>query len=112
MGGDEVEGAQRQDASFLLLSGFMVIEVELINREFFCEGGLALSEMDGIVPAVLQFEIREETKGRDHIEVFLHRLLQGGVELLEHAFEPEIGELVFEPLGVRHGRVLLITKAS
>jgi hypothetical protein len=32
--------------------------------------------------------------------------------LLEHAFEAEIGELVFEPLGVRHGRVLLMTKAS
>jgi hypothetical protein len=39
-------------------------------------------------------------------------VLQGGVELLEHTFEPEVGELVFEPLGVRHARVLLMTKAS
>jgi hypothetical protein len=41
MGGDEVEIAQRQDTSFLLLSRFMVVEVELINRQFFGEGGLA-----------------------------------------------------------------------
>ena len=90
----------------------MVVEVELINREFFCQGGLAPSEMDGIVPDVLQFEIREESEGLDHIEVFLRRVLQGSVELLEHAFEPEVSELVFELLGVRHTRVLLSTKAS
>ena len=87
VGGDEVEAAQRQDTSFLVLSGFMVVEVELINRQFFGESGLAPSEMDGVVPALLQFEVREEREGRDHIEVFLRRLLQGGVELLEHAFE-------------------------
>jgi hypothetical protein len=51
-------------------------------------------------------------KGRDHVEVFLRGLLQGGVELLEHAFETEVGELVFQSLGVRHTRVLLSTKAS
>src|SRR2546428_9249352 len=53
VGRDEVEVAQRQDTSFLLLSGFMVVEVELINGQFFCEGGLPPAEMDGIVPTVL-----------------------------------------------------------
>ena len=80
VGGDEVEGAQRQDTGFLLLSGFMVVEVELINRQFFCQGGLAPSEVDGVVPAVLQFEVRQEIEGRDHVEVSLRGLLQGGVE--------------------------------
>src|SRR5262249_32610090 len=112
VGGDEVEVAQRQDTSFLLLSGFMVVEVELVNRQFFGEGGLAPAEMDGVVPAVLQFEVRQEIEGCNNIEVSLRGLLQRGVELLEHAFETEVGELVCEPLGVRHARVLLITKAS
>ena len=112
VGGDEVEVEQCQETSFLLLSGFMVVEVELIDRQFFCESGLAPSEVDGVVPAVLQFEVREEMERRDHTEVSLHGLLQRGVELLEHAFEPEVGELVFQSLGVRHTRVLLSTKAS
>src|SRR5207245_11207229 len=43
VGRDEVEVAQRQDTSFLLLSGFMMVEVELINGQFFCQGGLAPS---------------------------------------------------------------------
>jgi hypothetical protein len=42
----------------------------------------------------------------------LRGLLQGGLELLKHAFAPEIGELGFEPLGGCHARVLLSTQAS
>src|SRR5262245_63452364 len=57
VGGDEVEVEQRQDASFLLLSRFMVVEVELVDRQFFGEGRLATREMNGVVPAVLQFEV-------------------------------------------------------
>src|SRR5215475_14591959 len=112
VGGDEVEIAQCQDTGFLLLSGFMVVEVELINRQFFCEGGLAPAEMDSVVPAVLQFEVRQEMEGRKHAEVSLRGLLQRGVELLKHTFKVEVGELVFEPLRVCHARVLLMTKAS
>ena len=112
VGGDEVKVAQGQDTGFLLLSGFMVVEVELINGQFFGEGRLAPSQMDGVVPAVLQFEVCEEREGGDYVEVFLRRLLQGRVELLEHAFEAEVGELLFEPLRVHHVRVLLSTKAS
>jgi len=37
----------------------MVLEVELIDRQFFGESGLTPSEMDGVVPTVLQFEVRE-----------------------------------------------------
>ena len=102
VGGDEVE----------VLSGFMVVKVELVNRQFFGEARLALPEVDGVVPAVLQFEVRQEMERRDYIEVSLHGLLQRGVELLEHAFETEVGELVFQSLGVRNTRVLLGTKAS
>ena len=109
VGRDEVEVAQRQDTSFLCLSGFMMVEVELVNRQFFCQSGLAPSEMDGVVPTVLQFEVSEESEGRNHMEIFLCGLLSGGVELREHAFEPEIGALVFEPFGVRHARVFWMT---
>ena len=59
---------QCQETGFLLLSGFMVIEVELINRQFFGKGGLAPPEVDGVVPAVLQFEVRQEMERRDLIE--------------------------------------------
>src|SRR5215471_19877521 len=53
VGGDEVEVAQGQDTGFLLLSGFMVLEVELIDRQLFGESGLTPSEMDVDVPPVL-----------------------------------------------------------
>jgi hypothetical protein len=112
VGGDAVEVAQRQETGFLFLAGCMVVEVALVNRQFFCEGGLAPSEMDGVVPALLQFDVREEREGRDNAEVCLRSLLQGGLQVLEQAVEAEGGELVFEPWGVRHVRVLVMTKAA
>jgi hypothetical protein len=45
VGGDEVEVEQGQETGFLLLSGFMMVEVELVNRQFFGEGGLAPSQV-------------------------------------------------------------------
>ena len=87
----------------------MASAVESVVLGFF---RLTPSEVDGVLPALLQFDVREEIEGRHDVEVFLRGVLQGGVELLEHTFEPEVGELVFEPLGVRHARVLLMTKAS
>src|SRR6266487_5585846 len=92
--GDAVEVEQRQDTGFLLLSGFVVVEVELVNRQFFCEGGLAPSQMDSVMPAVLQFEVRQKIERRHYIEVSLRGLLQRDIELLKHALEPEGGELV------------------
>ena len=89
-----------------------MVEVELINGQFFCQGGLAPSEVDGVMPAVLQFEVSQEIESRHHAEISLRGLLQRGVELLQHAFKTEVGELVFEPLRVRHDCVLLMTKAS
>ena len=90
----------------------MVVEVELINGQFFCEGGLAPSQENGVVPALLQFDVSQEIEGRDHIEIFLRGLRQGGVEVLEHAFETEVRELVLEALRVRHDLFLFMTKAS
>src|SRR5438876_3480220 len=111
-GGDAVEVAQGQETGFLLLAGCMVLEVALVARPFFGEGGLAPPEVDGVVPAVLQCEVRQERERRDHMEVALHGVLQRGVELLEHACETEVGACVLQALGVRPTRVLLRTKAS
>ena len=36
----------------------MVVEVELMNGQFFGEGRLAPSQMDGVVPAVLSSRLR------------------------------------------------------
>jgi hypothetical protein len=40
VGGDEVEVAPRQDTGVLLLAGLMMVEVALVDRQFFREGGL------------------------------------------------------------------------
>ena len=112
VGGDAVEVAQRQETRVLCLSGLMVVAVALVNRPLFCQGGWAPSEMEGVWPAVLQFEVSEEREGRHPVEVFRRRLLQGGVEGLEQACAAAVGELVGEPWGVRHARVLWMTQAS
>jgi hypothetical protein len=110
--GDKVEVEPVEDTGFLLLSGFMMVEVKLIDGVLFFECRLPPSEVDGLVPAVLQFNVRQEIQGCHDVKVFLCGVLPGRVELLEPPLEAEVSELVFEPLGVGHGRVLLMTKAS
>ena len=112
MGGDKVEVEQLQDTRLLLVSGFMVIEVELVNRELVFERGLAPPEENRVLPALLQFDIGQEVEGSNHVEIFLCGLLQGGVELLEHAFETQVRQLVLQALACRHDLFLLMTKAS
>jgi hypothetical protein len=89
-----------------------MVEVELINRQFFCEGRLAPPEVDGVMPAVLQFEVSQEIEGRNHVAIFLRGLLSGGVEVLEHAFETEVRQLVLQALSFCHDLFLVMTKAS
>jgi hypothetical protein len=112
VGGDEVEVAQRQEAGFLLLSRCMVVKVELIKGQFFCAGRWAPPEVPGVRPAVLQVEVSQESEGRNHVEILLGGLLSGRVEVLEHAFEPQVCQLVLSALAFRHDGVLLMTKAS
>src|SRR6202040_1409332 len=109
---DAVEVAQRQDTSFRLLAGFMRVEVDLINRQFFCEGGLAPPEVKGVMPAVLQCEVSQEIEGRNPVEIFLRGLLSEGVEGLEHAFETEVRQLVLQALSFCHDLCLVMPKAS
>jgi hypothetical protein len=68
--------------------------------------------MNGIVPTVLECEVCQEIAGRNHVQVFLGSLLQGGVQVLAHAFEAQVGERVLQALVFRPVCVLLMTKAS
>ena len=75
VGRDKVEMKQLENAIFLILSGAMVIEVELVNGELFFEAGTPPPLENGALPAVLDFDVREQVEGRDDIEIFAGGLL-------------------------------------
>lgn len=45
--GDEVQVEEVEDLGFLLLSGFVVVEIEGVDGDFFIQSGLLESEFDG-----------------------------------------------------------------
>src|SRR5262245_51561163 len=87
MGAGKVEGEQVEDPRFLLLSRLVVAEVELVNGEFVSEFGLAPSQGNGVVKALLEFNVGEAAERREEIEIMLCGVLYDGAELLGHAFE-------------------------
>jgi hypothetical protein len=112
VGRNEVEVQQGEEPRFWVLSGFMVVEVERIDGPFFSECGLAPAQRDGLVPALLQFNVGKLMQGSAESPIRLLGLVDHGVEWLGHALEAPRGPLVLEAVECGPGVFLLITKAS
>jgi hypothetical protein len=59
VGTDKVEAEQIEDAGFLLLSGLVVAEVELVNGEFVGEFRLSPSQGNGVLKALIELDVGE-----------------------------------------------------
>jgi hypothetical protein len=112
VGVDKVKVQQGEDARFLLLPRFVVLEVELAQGEFVGEFGLTPLQGDGVVKALLAFDVREAAEGGEGIEIVLDGVLDEVVEVIGHAFETEVDACVFERLWGRQGFLLVRMNVS
>jgi hypothetical protein len=90
----------------------VVAEVELVNGKFVGEFGLTPPEGNGVVKALLAFDVSEAAERGEGIEIVLGGVLYDVVEVIGHAFEAAVNEFVFELLLGRHGFLLLRMNVS
>ena len=111
--GDEVEVEEVEDLGFLVLPGFVVVEIEGVDGDFFIQSGLLETEFDGVLQSMLRFGFSELMEDIEGVVVFLFGLLDDGFQLLRHDSESELDEFFFRSLEFSHdGFLLLIMKAS
>jgi hypothetical protein len=67
---------------------------------------------DGVVQALLAFDVSEAAERGEEIEIVLGGVLHDLVKVIGHAFEAEVNECVFELLLGRHGFLLLRMNVS
>jgi hypothetical protein len=111
-GAGNVEIAEVEDARFLRLPRCVMMEVELVNGEFVGECGLTPPQGDGVVKALLAFDVSEAAERGEGIEMVLGGVLDDVVEGIGHAFEAEVNEFVCELLVGRHGFLRLRMNGS
>lgn len=99
---DKVEVEQIEDDCFLLFSAQVVMEVELVDGEFFGQARLLKPALDGPLPALLGLELDQAVQDEGGILVFLPGLLQDGIEVFCHGFESEIHQGFADGFDVVH----------
>ena len=100
--GDEVQVEEVEDLGFLLLPGFVVVEIEGVDGDFFIQFGLLETEFDGVLESMLRFGFSELMEDIEGVVVFLFGLLDDGFQLLSHDSESELDEFFFGSLEFSH----------
>jgi len=100
---DEVEVEEIEDGGFLLFPAYVVMEVELVDGEFFGQARLLKPALDGPLPSLLGLELDQSVQHEGGIVVFFPGLLQDGIKVFGHGFESEIYQGFADGFDGMHG---------
>jgi hypothetical protein len=93
---NEVELEQAEELTFDLHSGFMMLEVELVNSVLGVETGEAEAALDSPLVAGFQFQIGQPLEGGREAEILGSRFGQDPIQFAAQGGEPELLEFLVE----------------